>query len=75
MKIHDKDPSLPSPTSPSLSGKRKRPSAVISKKKLSHSDDGEQADEPPSKKVRCVAVTRHVLHLLCGLTKDKFRIL
>ncbi|KAF5905266.1 ras-responsive element-binding protein 1 isoform X3 [Clarias magur] len=50
MKIHDKDPSLPSPTSPPLSGKRKRPSAVISKKKPSHSDDGEQADEPPSKK-------------------------
>ncbi|XP_053090042.1 ras-responsive element-binding protein 1 isoform X2 [Pangasianodon hypophthalmus] len=51
MKIHDKDPSLSSPTSPPSSGKRKRPSAVISKKKPSHSDDGEQADEPSSKRL------------------------
>ncbi|XP_058246686.1 ras-responsive element-binding protein 1 isoform X2 [Hemibagrus wyckioides] len=51
MKIHDKDPSLSSPTSPPLAGKRKRPSAIISKKKPSHSDNGEQADEPSSKRV------------------------
>ncbi|XP_027005181.2 ras-responsive element-binding protein 1 isoform X5 [Tachysurus fulvidraco] len=50
MKIHDKDPSLSSPTSPLLSGKRKRSSAVLSKKKPTHSDDGEQADEPSSKR-------------------------
>ncbi|XP_060778476.1 ras-responsive element-binding protein 1 isoform X3 [Neoarius graeffei] len=50
MKIHDKDPSLSSPTSPPSSGKRKRPCAVISKKKPSQSDDGEQADEPSSKR-------------------------
>lgn len=56
MKIHDKDPSLSSPTSPPSSGKRKRPCAVISKKKPSQSDDGEQADEPSSKRVRFVAV-------------------
>ncbi|TSK16038.1 Ras-responsive element-binding protein 1 [Bagarius yarrelli] len=51
MKIHDKDASLSSPTSPSPSGKRKRPSAVLSKKKPNNSNDGEQADEPSSKKV------------------------
>lgn len=60
MKIHDKDSSLSSSTSPPPSGKRKRPSAGISKKKPSHSDDGEQADEPSSKKVRFVAV-------ICGV--------
>lgn len=55
MKIHVKDPSLSSPTSPQSSGKRKRPSAVLSKKKHSQSDDREQADEPANKRVRFVA--------------------
>lgn len=65
MKIHDKDLSLSSPTSPSSSGKRKRPSAVISKKKLGHSDSGEKADEPPNKKVRRVPVLGRVIFLPC----------
>lgn len=56
MKIHDKDSSLSSPTNPPASGKRKRPSAVISKKKPSLSDEVEQADEPSNKKVRFVAI-------------------
>ncbi|KAF7708934.1 ras-responsive element-binding protein 1 isoform X1 [Silurus meridionalis] len=51
MKIHDKDPSLSSPTSPPASGKRKRPSAVISKKKPSQNEHGEQSNEPSNKRL------------------------
>ncbi|XP_072535454.1 ras-responsive element-binding protein 1 isoform X2 [Salminus brasiliensis] len=48
MKIHDKDPAIPIPTSPPSPIKRRRSSAA--KRKLSHDDEGERADEPASKK-------------------------
>ncbi|KAG9356070.1 hypothetical protein JZ751_000914 [Albula glossodonta] len=48
MKIHDKDPSSVVASSPPSPLKRRRPSA---KRKPSLEDDGDQGEEPPSKKV------------------------
>ncbi|XP_028813803.1 ras-responsive element-binding protein 1 isoform X2 [Denticeps clupeoides] len=49
MKIHDKEPTTSVPNSPPLSPlKRRRPPA---KRKGSHDEDGERADEPGNKKV------------------------
>ncbi|XP_049336103.1 ras-responsive element-binding protein 1 isoform X2 [Astyanax mexicanus] len=49
MKIHDKDPAIPVPTSPPSPMKRRRSSTA--KRKLSHDDEVDRTDEPPSKKV------------------------